>query len=161
MLHVAPNSVHYLMTLWQKLIASVPYMNATEPHMMETYSPEIVQAYITCRIESVGLYIREGGNPSTDDPLDEPAMLTQQLEQLSVIGRCEYQKTCAVIVQLFDQAAQGYQELLQRGTGGVELAINEAQLTWLVYIIGAAIGGRITFNTNEEHDNMDGELVCR
>ena len=35
------------------------------------------------------------------------------------------------------------------------------QLTWLVYIIGAAIGGRVSFNTNEEHDSMDGELVCR
>lgn len=30
-----------------------------------------------------------------------------------------------------------------------------------MYIIGAAIGGRVSFNSNEEHDAMDGELVCR
>lgn len=30
-----------------------------------------------------------------------------------------------------------------------------------MYIIGSAIGGRVSFNSNEEHDNMDGELVCR
>lgn len=35
------------------------------------------------------------------------------------------------------------------------------RLTWLVYIIGAAIGGRVSFNSNDEHDAMDGELVCR
>jgi exportin-7 len=34
-------------------------------------------------------------------------------------------------------------------------------LTWLVYIIGSAIGGRVSFNNNDEHDAMDGELVCR
>ena len=31
----------------------------------------------------------------------------------------------------------------------------------LVYIIGAAVGGRVSFNSNDEHDAMDGELVCR
>ena len=35
------------------------------------------------------------------------------------------------------------------------------RLVWLVYIIGAAIGGRVSFTTNDEHDAMDGELVCR
>ena len=35
------------------------------------------------------------------------------------------------------------------------------QLTWLVYIIGAAIGGRASVNTSEDNDAMDGELVCR
>lgn len=40
-------------------------------------------------------------------------------------------------------------------------AENEGRLTWLVYIIGSAVGGRISFNSNDEHDAMDGELVCR
>jgi exportin-7 len=35
------------------------------------------------------------------------------------------------------------------------------QLTWLVYIIGAAIGGRMPFNNIHEHESMDSELVCR
>jgi len=53
-------------------------------------------------------------------------MVTQQLEQLSVIGRCEYQKTCGLIVQLFDQAAQNYQELMQhRSPAPLDLAIQE------------------------------------
>ena len=35
------------------------------------------------------------------------------------------------------------------------------RLTWLVYIIGAAIGGRVSFTSSDEYDAMDGELVCR
>ena len=35
------------------------------------------------------------------------------------------------------------------------------RLTWLVYIIGAVIGGRVSFASKDEHDAMDGELVCR
>ena len=40
-------------------------------------------------------------------------------------------------------------------------ATAEGRLTWLVYIIGSAVGGRVSFNSNEDHDAMDGELVCR
>lgn len=47
-----------------------------------------------------------------EDPLDDLGMVQQQLEQLSVIGRCEYQKTCHLLVQLFDQSARVYQELM-------------------------------------------------
>jgi exportin-7 len=104
-----------------------------------------------------------------EDPLEDLGMVQQQLEQLSVIGRCEYQKTCTLLVQLFDQAARTYQELMAiprtsgvvSPTQHVEITVQEGRLTWLVYIIGSAIGGRVSFNSNEEHDTMDGELVCR
>lgn len=43
----------------------------------------------------------------------------------------------------------------------MEIAVHESQLTWLVYIIGAAIGGRMTFTANDEHDILDGDLVVR
>ncbi|XP_026275321.1 exportin-7 isoform X1 [Frankliniella occidentalis] len=154
----APNSVHYLLSLWQRMVASVPYVKATEPHLLETYTPEVTNAYITSRLESVAVVVREG----LEDPLDDLGMVHQQLEQLSVIGRCEYQKTCALLVTLFDQAAQLYQELINTPSSvQIDISIQEGRLTWLVYIIGSAINGRVSFNSNEEHDAMDGELVVR
>ncbi|KAJ4450732.1 hypothetical protein ANN_02162 [Periplaneta americana] len=154
----APNSVHYLLSLWQRMVASVPYVKATEPHLLETYTPEVSNAYITSRLESVAVVVREG----LEDPLDDLGMVQQQLEQLSVIGRCEYQKTCTLLVQLFDQAARAYQELMASPNAQqLDITIQEGRLTWLVYIIGSAIGGRVSFNSNDEHDAMDGELVCR
>ena len=35
------------------------------------------------------------------------------------------------------------------------------QLTWLVYLIGSVIGGRVSDTNSEEYDRMDGQLVCR
>ncbi|CAH2275085.1 exportin-7 isoform X2 [Pelobates cultripes] len=154
----APNSVHYLLSLWQRLAASVPYVKATEPHLLETYTPEVTKAYVTSRLESVHIILRDG----LEDPLEDAGLVQQQLDQLSTIGRCEYDKTCALLVQLFDQSAQTYQELLQSGSApSMELTVQEGRLTWLVYIIGAVIGGRVSFASTDEQDAMDGELVCR
>ena len=43
----------------------------------------------------------------------------------------------------------------------VDLLPVSGRLTWLVYIIGAVIGGRVSFASTDEQDAMDGELVCR
>ncbi|XP_067129437.1 exportin-7 isoform X3 [Centruroides vittatus] len=154
----APNSIHYLLSLWQRMVASVPYVKASEPHLLETYTPEVTHAYITSRLESVTAVIRD----ALEDPLEDVGMVQQQLDQLSTIGRCEYEKTCALLVQLFDQSAQTYQELLgSKSSLQLDIAVQEGRLTWLVYIIGAAVGGRVSFNSADEHDAMDGELVCR
>ena len=65
-------------------------------------------------------------------------------------------------MKLFDQAAQTYQELASNiNSAKMDVSIQEGRLTWLVYIIGSAVGGRVSFNSNDEHDAMDGELVCR
>ena len=101
----APNSIHYLLSLWQRMVASVPYVKASEPHLLETYTPEVTRAYITSRLDSVTDVVRNG----LEDPFEDIGMVQQQLDQLSTIARCEYEKTCALIVQLFDQSAQTYQ----------------------------------------------------
>ena len=35
------------------------------------------------------------------------------------------------------------------------------KLTWVVYLIGSMIGGRVSFAATDEHDEMDGELIVR
>ncbi|XP_067928160.1 exportin-7-like isoform X2 [Watersipora subatra] len=151
----APNSIYYVLALWQRLVMSIPYVKASEPHMLETYTPEVTKAYITSRLGSVAQVVQD----NLEDPLDDFAVLSQQLEQLSQIGRCQYEKTCTQLVQLFDEAARKYQE--QAGRDSAQLTIQEGILSWLVYIIGAQIGGRVSFSSTDEHDEMDGELVCR
>ena len=63
-----------------------------------------------------------------DDPLEDNALISQQLEQLSTIGRCEYDKTCALLVRLFDESAQRYQELVSSGTQGAEMTVQQGKL---------------------------------
>ncbi|XP_063086841.1 ran-binding protein 17 isoform X6 [Cavia porcellus] len=154
----APNSIHYLLTLWQRMVASVPFVKSTEPHLLDTYAPEITKAFITSRLESVAVVVRD----HLDDPLDDTATVFQQLEQLCTVSRCEYEKTCTLLVQLFDQNAQNYQKLLHSTSRiAVDLAIQEGRLAWLVYLVGTVVGGRLTYTSTDEHDVMDGELSCR
>uniref|UniRef100_A0A8C8SN85 RAN binding protein 17 n=1 Tax=Pelusios castaneus TaxID=367368 RepID=A0A8C8SN85_9SAUR len=154
----APNSVHYLLTLWQRMVASVPFVKSTEPHFLDTYAPEITKAYITSRLESVPVVVRDG----LEDPLDDIATVFQQLEQLCTVSRCEYEKTCALLVQLFDQNAQNYQKLLHSSSRNpLEITVQEGCLAWLVYLVGTVVGGRLTYTSTDEHDAMDGELSCR
>ncbi|XP_070139108.1 ran-binding protein 16 isoform X6 [Drosophila bipectinata] len=154
----APNSVHYLLTLWQRMVASVPYVKSPDPHLLGTYTPEVVKAYIESRLDAVPLIVRD----NLEDPLDDLCMVQQQLDQLSVIERCEYNKTCQLLVQHFDIKAREYENLVQiPNFNPKDVIVRELQLTWLVYIIGSAIVGRLSVTTSDEQDTMDADLVIR
>lgn len=43
----APNSLHYLLSLWQRMVASMPYVKNTEPHLLVTYAPEVLSSHLT------------------------------------------------------------------------------------------------------------------
>ena len=71
-----------------------------------------------------------GSRDGLEDPLEDTGLVQQQLDQLSTIGRCEYEKTCALLVQLFDQSAQSYQELLQSASASpMDIAVQEGKWT--------------------------------
>jgi hypothetical protein len=40
------------------MVASVPFVKSTEPHLLDTYAPEITKAFITSRLESVAVVVR-------------------------------------------------------------------------------------------------------
>ena len=35
------------------------------------------------------------------------------------------------------------------------------KLTWIIHMVGAVIGGRVSFSATDDHDSMDGQLVIR
>uniref|UniRef100_A0A1I8J1Y4 Separase n=1 Tax=Macrostomum lignano TaxID=282301 RepID=A0A1I8J1Y4_9PLAT len=112
-------------------------------------------AYVTSRVDSVSLVFREG----LEQPLDDVNLVSQQLEQLATIGRCEYEKTVQLLVQLFDQSASAYSQVMP--LGGTDVLVQECKLAWLTYFMGACVGGRISFNSTDVHDELDSELCCR
>ncbi|OWR42046.1 exportin-7 isoform 1, partial [Danaus plexippus plexippus] len=123
--------------------------------MVDNY-PRLIELVAKFTVQSLQFFVHTSSE-GLEDPLDEVGTVQQQLEQVSVIGRCEYGKTCQLLVAHFDQAAAAYTV----ETDPRQILVLQGQLSWLVYIIGAAIGGRASLNTSEENDAMDGELVCR
>uniref|UniRef100_A0A7M5UYT3 Importin N-terminal domain-containing protein n=1 Tax=Clytia hemisphaerica TaxID=252671 RepID=A0A7M5UYT3_9CNID len=155
-LNFAPNSLYYLLNMWQKMVASCPFVKENDAHLLEQFTPQITEAYVTSRLESVKAIVQNGA----DDPLEDASLLHQQLDQISTIARCEYLKSCNLMMQAFDQSVQSFQETRSNPTTPAA-QIAEGQITWLVYIIAYCIGSRVSFSSTDDHDRMDGELSAR
>ncbi|XP_055337456.1 exportin-7-like isoform X2 [Paramacrobiotus metropolitanus] len=157
-LQFSHNSLHYILSLWQRLVASMPYVKSSQPSHLDTYAPEVSRAMIVAHLDMVTHVINDG----FEDPIEDIGLLQQQLDQFAIIVRCEYEKNCSFMVQLFDRSARLYDDLLRKQGGAEnELLVEEERLAWLVYFIGAAVSGRIAYAASEESDAIDAQLICR
>ena len=153
----SPNSLHYLLGLWQRLTASIPYIRNARAHELEKYTPSVIKAYVESRLQCAKSVLFEG----MDNPLDDQNSLIQQMDQISTISRCEYEETTKTLSDFFDQTSQLYGQAIQGQLSEQDKRIVEFQLAWLVYIIGAAIGGRVSINSSDEQDALDGNLIIK
>ena len=73
----AAGSVYYLLCLWSRLVASVPYLKGDAPSLLDAFVPRITETYITSRLESVAAVAAADG--SIDDPLEAEEQLSEQV----------------------------------------------------------------------------------
>ncbi|KAL6753879.1 armadillo-type protein [Haematococcus lacustris] len=152
----AATSVFYLLGLWSRLVSSMPYLKGDSPSLLEANVPAITQAYITSRLESVSLVLSNG---ALEDMLDNEEQLTEQLDALPYLVRFQYDKSAAFISACLTR----WLRPSARSTAlpANQLAVLEGQLTWLVYIIGAIIRGRLSSSNAESQEAIDGDLAAR
>lgn len=90
------------------------------------------------------------------DPLESEEELVTTLELFATVARSKYAESGRFILAEFKDLAKKYRELIQRLSSMAngspipnssdikdQLVFVEMQLTWMVYIIGACVGGRI------------------
>eukprot|EP00048_Salpingoeca_helianthica_P001319 m.48425 g.48425 ORF g.48425 m.48425 type:complete len:1073 (+) comp11378_c0_seq3:31-3249(+) len=155
----SPNSTHYILGLWERLVSSIIYVKVDKPHNLQNYCPAIVEAYITSRLASVEGVLRG----AIEDPLEDVTIVEAQLKQFAVIARCRYESTCEILRARFDPLAREYLELTRGAAPAPALSLQliEGQLTWLVYIIASTVGSRMVGVCTDDADAIDGELICR
>jgi exportin-7 len=148
------NSIHYLLALWARLVAAVPYVRPETgarghvPHL-EKQVLLVTETYIDSMLGSVETVLRSDGR--FDDPLDDEGSLKEQLDRLPVICRFQYGPVANMILNKFDPLMNQYRDIVASlGTNPTSsaptdvqrrVAIIEGQLTWLTFIIGAIVGG--------------------
>ncbi|KAL3317998.1 hypothetical protein Ciccas_003350 [Cichlidogyrus casuarinus] len=102
--------------------------------------------------------------------LDDATLFTHQLAQFSVIGRCEYQKTCDLILEALERAGSNWQNLFHSLTQHTQqvtpellrhISAEENKLSSLVYLIGALLTGRLHLDSSDLSTKLDSKLVCR
>ncbi|GMI06261.1 hypothetical protein TrVE_jg13515 [Triparma verrucosa] len=165
------NSIHYLLALFGRLVAAVPYVRPDAGAKGHTKSLEdavgsVVQNYVDCMLGSVQTVLQE----ECDDPLDDSGSLTEQLERLPVICRFQYAKVGTLLVERFDPIMASYQNAIATLNNNnipvqtqQKLTMLEGQLTWLVYIIGAVVGGHSwsTSHLDDGEERIDATLSRR
>jgi exportin-7 len=148
------NSIHYLLALWARLVAAIPYVRPEAgaqghvPHL-EKQVLLVTETYIEGMVGSVETVLRSDG--ALDDPLDDDGSLKEQLDRLPVICRFQYGSVATLLLNKLDPVLSQYREVVATlGTAPTasappevrqRVAIIEGQLTWLTYMVGAIVGG--------------------
>ncbi|KJH50942.1 hypothetical protein DICVIV_02903 [Dictyocaulus viviparus] len=154
MMDLSANSTYFLLTFWQRMVTSVPYVRSSEDNLLNLCCPEIMTAFVESRLQNVERVVRDGH----DDPLDDQGATLQVMEHLAIICRCDYEKTAQLLASAFDENAR----VMEAGSeGDIRVVIAEGRLVWLVTLIGTAVFGKTAVSNNEEHDKLDGDLVAR
>lgn len=170
------NSIHYLLALWGRLVAAVPYVRpeaGARGHVqhLEKQVLLVTETYIESMLDSVETVLRSDG--ALDDPLDDDGSLMEQLDRLPVICRFQYGPIANLILNKFDPLMNQYREIIgQLGTSSTEnaphdiqqsMAIIEGQLTWLTYLIGSIVGGHSwsSAHMGEGEETIDASLSRR
>jgi len=148
------NSIHYLLALWGRLVAAVPYVrpdSGAKGHVqaLENHVLNVIECYIEGMLGSVETVMRSEG--ALEDPLEDDGSLMEQMDRLPTICRFQYNSVATIILAKFDPLMEKYRELMSHlMTSSTESApqnvaqqvnVIEGQLTWLTYICGAIVGG--------------------
>nr|CAB3468588.1 unnamed protein product [Digitaria exilis] len=157
----ASNSVYYLLSLWSRLVTSVPYLKGEAPSLLDETVPKITEGFITSRINSVQAILADN---SLENPLDSVEVLQDQLEFLPYLCRFQYQSSSLYIINIMEPLLQAYTERSRLPAPGDsdELSVIEGQIAWMVHIIAAILKIRQTVGVSQESQEfIDAELSAR
>ena len=110
------NSIHYLLALWGRLVAALPYLRADTPEAQRPSQAlrncvlKVVENYIKTMLDSVDVVVREG----VEDPLEDEGSLREQMDRLPVIARLQYETVAQYLLQMFEQSLQLYDQVINK-----------------------------------------------
>lgn len=140
------NSIHYLLALWGRLVAAIPYLRSDaddkQAAILRDCALQVTKAYVqTMVIDSTQAVINMG----SEDPLNDEGSLREAMDRLPVIARLHYREVAQGICELFAENLNQFVQFAgmqpQAGYIPPQLQLVEARLTWLVQIVAAVIGG--------------------
>lgn len=158
---VMPNSKHYLLGFWAAMVSPVILLADKAPKQLEAYIQQITVAYVESRLFMAEASADSGNCQDWDDPLSDEVLRAEQLEVLSNLGRCRYQDTAQYIMKHFEEVSRLGQ------SGAVQQAVFEKKMTWIVYMMGALVGGHASAKANRADTDcapthvVNGELAGR
>jgi exportin-7 len=161
------NSIHYLLALWGRMVAALPYLRADatdsqrQAQTLRSCVLEVVERYIKTMIDSVDIVVENDG--AVEDPLDDEGSLKEQMDRLPVIARLQYDVVAQYLLAVFEQTLSAYEQITKMSpTQQVvkKLLIHEGRMTWLTYMVASVIGAQSTSDPRKGQGDLlwDGQL---
>ena len=161
------NSIHYLLALWGRMVAALPYLRADatdsqrQAQTLRSCVLEVVERYIKTMIDSVDIVVENDG--AVEDPLDDEGSLKEQMDRLPVIARLQYDVVAQYLLAVFEQTLSEYEMITKMSpTQQVvkNLLIHEGRMTWLTYMVASVIGAQSTSDPRKGQGDLlwDGQL---
>ncbi|XP_010495084.1 PREDICTED: exportin-7-like [Camelina sativa] len=156
----ASSSVYYLLGMWSRLVASVPYLKGDSPSLLDEFVPKITEGFIISRFNSVQASVLDD---QTDHPLDKVEVLQDELDCFPYLCRFQYERTGTYIINTMEPLLQSYTERGQlQFADNSELAFIEAKLSWVVHIVAAVVKIKQCSGCSvETQEVLDAELSAR
>ncbi|XP_009125626.2 exportin-7 isoform X1 [Brassica rapa] len=157
----ASSSVYYLLGMWSRLVASVPYLKGDSPSLLDEFVPKITEGFIISRFNSVQASVPD--DDPTDHPLDKVEVLQDELDCFPYLCRFQYERTGTYIINTMEPLLQSYRERAhQQFADNSELTLIEAKLSWLVHIVAAIVKIKQCSGCSvETQEVLDAELSAR
>lgn len=143
------NSIHYLLALWGRMVAALPYLRAdstdsqSQAQCLRQGVFTVVQAYIETMLDSAEVVVASDGD--IDDPLEDEGSLKEQMDRLPTLARPHYETVAQFLMSTFESVLKLYEQGLAVADGGnpqvqQQIKVVEGRLTWLTQMVGAIIG---------------------
>jgi exportin-7 len=143
------NSIHYLLALWGRMVAALPYLRTdasdsqAQAQMLRQGVFTVVKAYIETMLDSVDVVVSSDGD--VEDPLDDEGSLREQMERLPTLARLHFETVAQYLLSTFEANLSNYERALSVVDSSSfdsksTLAVIEGKLTWLVHMAAAIIG---------------------
>jgi len=159
------NSIHYLLALWGRLVAALPYLRTdamdTQQHaqVLRQCVLQVVQSYIETMMGTVEIVVSSEGG--VEDPLEDEGSLREAMDRLPVIARLQFETVAQHLLNIFDQLygqyCQGIQ-MQQTLEVAMHLKIIEGKMTWFTHIVAAVIGAQGDARKSSGELQWDGRL---
>jgi exportin-7 len=165
------NSIHYLLALWGRMVAALPYLRADavdsqrQAQTLRSCVLEVVERYIKTMIDSVDIVVESDG--AVEDPLDDEGSLKEQMDRLPVIARLQYDVVAQYLLAMFEQTLSAYEVYVKTAYNSAptqqltkQLLIQEGRMTWLTYMVASVIGAQSTPDPRKGQGDLlwDGHL---
>lgn len=161
------NSIHYLLALWGRLVAALPYLRADATNSQRQSQTlrqcvlQVVESYIKTMLDSVDVVVASDG--AVDDPLEDDGSLREQMDRLPSIARLQYETVAQYLLTMFEQSLTLYEQgVAVASTPQVvqQLLVLEGRMTWLTYMVASVIDAQTPNDPRKGQEELlwDGRL---